>query len=65
MKFFILEQNFFILGTTGWLILIPVPLFSVLARRSLGLAWPDRYFLQGVYRLQYKRALILQAINAL
>ena len=19
------------------------------------LAWPDRYFLQGVYRLQYKR----------
>ena len=34
-------------------------------RYKPSLAWPDCYFLQGVYRLQYKRPLILQAINTL
>ena len=33
---------------------------------GVSLAWPDLYFLQGVYCLQYfLQALILQVINAL
>ena len=32
---------------------------------GISLAWPDPIFAQGVYRLQYKPPLILQAINAL